>query len=268
MDKKDISLLYVLKDYFGVGHIYEHGKNASYRVRAIPELRIIMNHFKEFPLITSKLVTFSLWSEVINLLNEKQHLKPEIFEYIITVYAALGRGASTSVINDFPHLKPLSLPAYEVPVTEDKLNPWWLSGYLTLYCSFSLFIEDNWGWEKDIYLKFRHRFSFSIDYEALPLAKILASFLGVSIITRKNLERVDIIAQSTEESQLIINFLNEFPLQSSKNEQYLVWRQYVIDISFDREINFQRGNNPLKYSSNRSNHYEKLIKKIDDLKNL
>jgi hypothetical protein len=68
------------------------------------------------------LVTFSLLSEVLNLINEKQHLKPQIFEYIISVYAALGRGASSSVINDFPHLKPLSLPAYKVPITEDKLK--------------------------------------------------------------------------------------------------------------------------------------------------
>lgn len=77
------------------------------------------------------------------------------------------------------------------------------------------------------------------------------------------------MAQSTEEAQFIINFLNEFPLQSSKNEQYLVWRQYVRDVSLalrDREINLQRSNNPLRSGTNRKEYSQKLIQKLDDLK--
>ena len=41
----------------------------------------------------------------------------------MSVYAALGRGASQTVLQDFPILTPISLPAYVVSFTIDTLNP-------------------------------------------------------------------------------------------------------------------------------------------------
>lgn len=97
-----------------------------------------MNHFASFPLISPKVVSYSLWAEVLVLMLAGQHLTTTGFSYIQTVYAALGRGASKSVMQAFPTLTPITLPSYVVPVTAETINPWWISGYLTLYCSFDL----------------------------------------------------------------------------------------------------------------------------------
>lgn len=75
----------------------------------------------------------------------------------------------------FPTLTPISLPSYVVPVTAYTINPWWISGYLTLYCSFSLSITGG-GWKESVYNKFRHSFMFSFNIASLSLAQVIATF--------------------------------------------------------------------------------------------
>lgn len=98
-----------LKTFFGVGKIYTTSINATYRVASIKELIVIIQHFTSYPLISPKLITFKLWAEVVNLINA---VNSETFHYIITIYAAIGRGASKAVQDAFPELAPISLPAY------------------------------------------------------------------------------------------------------------------------------------------------------------
>lgn len=145
VDLKDLKLLEELQTFFGVGRIYQTTKNATFRVGSVSELMVIIDHFTNYPLISPKLVTFTLWSEVVRLIHTSQHLVPETFSYIQSVYAALGRGASKAVMQAFPTLTPLTLPTYTLPVAVHAINPWWISGYLTLYGTFDLKIETS-GW--------------------------------------------------------------------------------------------------------------------------
>jgi len=53
-----------------------------------------------------------------------EHLKSTAtFNHIMSVYAALGRGASSAVKTAFPNLVPITLPSYTVPITVDTLCP-------------------------------------------------------------------------------------------------------------------------------------------------
>lgn len=89
--------------------LYTTSINATYRVASIKELIVIIQHFTSYPLISPKLITFKLWAEVVNLINA---VNSETFHYIITIYAAIGRGASKAVQDAFPELAPISLPVY------------------------------------------------------------------------------------------------------------------------------------------------------------
>jgi len=52
---KDRALLEKIKNYFGVGQICNDGEDVvSYRVIALKDLQIIINHFDKYPLITKK----------------------------------------------------------------------------------------------------------------------------------------------------------------------------------------------------------------------
>src|SRR5438034_9501097 len=55
LHKKDITLLEKIKSTLGVGKIHKHGKNSvQYRVESIEELKVILNHFDKYPLISAK----------------------------------------------------------------------------------------------------------------------------------------------------------------------------------------------------------------------
>lgn len=196
VDVKYLYCLEYLKNFFGVGKIYVVNKTATFRVTAISDLfpisdgnLVIINHFSRNPLISPKMITYALWAEVVNLIWAKKHLNTNTFEYILSIYAALGRGASKAAMQAFPTLTPISLPSYIVPVSVDTINPWWISGYLTLYCSFSLSVTGG-GWKESVYNKFRHSFSFSFNILSLGLAQVIASFLLVSCYVRTSEQRV------------------------------------------------------------------------------
>lgn len=65
-----------IKNYFGVGYIQINTKDNTirYRVISLKDNLIIQRHFKEYPLMTHKLVHFTLWSEILELKILKQHL--------------------------------------------------------------------------------------------------------------------------------------------------------------------------------------------------
>lgn len=72
----------------------------------------------------------------MELFNEGAHKQPNGFMEILRIYAAIGRGASDKVKCYFPNLIPSVLPEYNIKDIE--LEPWWILGYLTIYCHFQL----------------------------------------------------------------------------------------------------------------------------------
>ena len=81
-------------------------------------------------------------------------------------------------------------------------------------------------------------------------------YLGVSCYVRTD-GRVDVMAQSNDEGLCIVSFFDEYPLQSYKHDQYLIWRDYVQCLYDDIENQAQRQRN-YKYLD-RFNFYNKLI---------
>lgn len=172
LDIKDVHLLNKVKNYFNAGTIYLGKTTATYRISSVKELKIILDHFSLYPLQSSKVVTYDLWAKALHLILHNQHQEPSSFNYIMTIYAALGRGASKSIMQDYPTLVPL----HSAPKTIDS---WWLNGYLTLYCTFVLKVETA-GWGKEMYHKYRHPFSIGFNPNDSQLAQLVAQHLGVA----------------------------------------------------------------------------------------
>ena len=78
--QKDESVLYQIKEYFGFGGIKvnrtdKHGTRKEFRVRGLENLNQIVKFFKENLLMTeSKRKNFNIFSEIIDLMNKKEHL--------------------------------------------------------------------------------------------------------------------------------------------------------------------------------------------------
>ena len=144
---------------------------------------------------------------------------------ILSIYAAIGRAPSEKVKSHFPNLVPTVLPKYEVDIEE--LDPWWISGYFTIYCHFNLTILSG-GWKLNVYNKLRHTFGFSRDISELKIIKLIAEYLETKVFIRTDVSRVDVNIASLKNCEYLISFLDKYPLQSSKHQEYLIWRNFVL----------------------------------------
>ena len=62
LHKKDYALLKEIKNFFGIGSIYQDGNTlVKYSVRSLKDLGIIIKHFKKYQLHTQKRADFELF---------------------------------------------------------------------------------------------------------------------------------------------------------------------------------------------------------------
>jgi hypothetical protein len=58
-----------------VGSIYKQGKNSLYyRVFGLKNLSVIIKHLDNFPLLTQKQADYILFKQVVELMNQGEHL--------------------------------------------------------------------------------------------------------------------------------------------------------------------------------------------------
>lgn len=94
--EKDQIVLEKLKDYFGFGSVVInrtdfHGTRKEFRVRGLENLNKIVNFFKINKLQTSKRKDFEIFSEVIDLMNRKEHLSKNGLDKIANLVKLMNR---------------------------------------------------------------------------------------------------------------------------------------------------------------------------------
>ena len=129
---RDIDLLLKIQSFFGgVGTITKDPiKNVCrFSVVSIKDINnFIIPHFVEYPLQSAKFIDFSLWSQIINLLNDKKHLTLDGIKQIVSLKSTLNFGLSKNLNLEFPNLEILERPNYN---PDNKiLNPNWISGFV------------------------------------------------------------------------------------------------------------------------------------------
>ena len=94
--EKDEFVLYKIKDYFGFGNVRinrtdHHGTRKEFRVRGLENLNKVINFFSKYKLNTSKRRDFEIFSEVIQLMNNKEHLTKEGLNKIAKLISEMNR---------------------------------------------------------------------------------------------------------------------------------------------------------------------------------
>ena len=136
---KDKVLLDRIQAYFGVGNVYEAKKDeCRYLVRASKELRVILEHFEKYPLITQKQANFELFKQVVEMLNHKEHLTPEGIQKIIAIKASANLGLAEELKAAFPNTIPVPRPVVE---DQEIKDPNWLSGFVSAEGCFLIVIK-------------------------------------------------------------------------------------------------------------------------------
>lgn len=91
--KKDIKLLYKLKDFFQAGSVrVNHGDRYELRIRSLEHINnIIIPHFDKYPLMTQKKFDFLKFKHIINLMNQNTHLENNGLKKIIEISSKMNR---------------------------------------------------------------------------------------------------------------------------------------------------------------------------------
>ena len=143
LHKKDLFILEAIKNYLGVGEIYTQDvASIQYRVFSINDLKVVLDHFDQFPLISKKFVDYFLFKQAYLLLANQVHLTPEGFRQIISIKASINNGLSGALKEAFPDIKPAPTVNRE---NISICNPQWLAGFSSGEGSFGVKIRNPIG---------------------------------------------------------------------------------------------------------------------------
>ena len=78
MHYRDKALLEKILIYFAVGNITKEKSGIlKYKVSSVKDLRVIIDHFDKYPLITDKWSDYQLFKQAFKLLERQEHLTIE-----------------------------------------------------------------------------------------------------------------------------------------------------------------------------------------------
>jgi hypothetical protein len=104
----------------GVGKIYKHGENSlDLRVSGLKNLRIVLNHFDKYTLITQKLADYILFKQAVKLIEQKEHLTREGLLKLVGIKASVNWGLSDKFKESFSGVIPVARPLIQCTKIED-----------------------------------------------------------------------------------------------------------------------------------------------------
>lgn len=243
LHEKDADILYKIKSFFGVGAIYNRSdrKKSVYRVTNVNYLNeIIIPHFTKYPLISKKGIDFLLWSKVIKIILNKDHLTKSGFSTILSIYASINRGVSKKVLKYYPDIIPINKPVINLP---DSLNPQWVSGFVAGDGGFSIYIRSA----KDYILgeKVYCRFHIAQHSKDIELMKLFIKFFDCGVVhLRSNLATpspsmgwCDFIVQDVSSLlDKIIPHFDLYPLLNLKQKDYICFKESMLMIKSKKHL--------------------------------
>ena len=112
LHSKDQALLEGIQSTWGgVGKITKQRKDSlQYRVFSMHELRLVIDHFEKYPLLTQKRADFELFKQAFELISRKEHLTTKGLEKLIGIKASANNGLSPALEAAFPSTVPALRP--------------------------------------------------------------------------------------------------------------------------------------------------------------
>ncbi len=125
---RDLALLEQIKLFFAVGQISKLGpESVQYRVSALEDLRVIVNHFEIFSLITYKKYDYLLFKQALELIAQGKHLTLHGLNQIVSIKASLNsKKISEELKLTFSDIVPTLIPE-AIDKKIESLH--WLAGF-------------------------------------------------------------------------------------------------------------------------------------------
>ena len=132
LHQKDKALLEQILSYFSAGNISQQGSQSlQFRVQSVKDLKLVINHFDKYPLISQKWADYQLFKQAIRLMEQKEHLTEAGLAKIVAIKASMNWGLPEKLKAAFPDILPVTRPVVVDPEIQD---PNWLSGFASGEC--------------------------------------------------------------------------------------------------------------------------------------
>ena len=90
--QRDEKVLYKIQKYFGLGKVTKnHGDRKEFRVRGLVNLVKVVEFFRANPLQTSKQQNFEIFSQVIQMMSNDEHLTKQGLQKIALLASNMNR---------------------------------------------------------------------------------------------------------------------------------------------------------------------------------
>lgn len=226
LHKKDIKILEAVQKTWGVGKIYKHGEDSlMYRVSSLKNLRVITNHFDNYPLITKKFADYQLFKQSMDLIQKKLHLTEQGLLELVGIKSVLNGGLSEKFKETFPNIIPAVRPNVDISEIKDV---YWLIGFVEGEGSFMVIIQESaFGWLSGAESKSKKtdniglRFVITQHSKDSVLLDNISKYLGCGKCYFSRNEVNLIVSTFSNINDKIISLFNKYPLLGTKKEDYL-----------------------------------------------
>lgn len=233
LHKKDKILLEKLQAYFGgIGTLKTNDKIVEYRIFSMKDLKVIIDHFDNYPLITKKQIDYMLFKETLELIKNKEHLTVEGLQKIVNIRASMNKGLPETLKKAFPTSKrglsrlaaseTDAIPHTKSLVTTLKvIDPNWVVGFTEAEGCF--FVKTH--------LK-NERLSIQLGCQITQHNRDI--LLLKSLMDLFNCGRLEPVGESSHNfittklsdiTKIIIPFFDKYPLIGSKAEDFKDWNK-------------------------------------------
>jgi hypothetical protein len=128
----DEAILHSLKSFFkGVGDIIYSEHYVAYRVSKLSDIiQFIIPHFDKYPLQSTKVVSYYLFKEVLNIMVKREHITLPGFEKLLAYKAATKKGLEAKIFNSFKNITPHNVENVFLPDYQSILELEYVSGFV------------------------------------------------------------------------------------------------------------------------------------------
>jgi len=88
-------------------------------ISSIKDIKVLVNHFDSYPLITQKWADYQLFKQAFILIKDKQHLTIEGLKKIVSLKSVFNKGLSSELKLAFSEVIPAIRPQTPLPVIQD-----------------------------------------------------------------------------------------------------------------------------------------------------
>jgi hypothetical protein len=245
IDQKEDSagILYDVSRFFECGTVVVD--NRGYKSFKVSNIDLIINHiiphFDKYPLITSKQLNYLSFKSIVLLLKKKEHLTTDGFNVMTEIWNTMN--TRRTFLDKWKYLN---------TINNTIVDPHWLQAFIDGEGSFQFGIATRISRGRP-YVATTPTLEIGQNTHDVLVLKWIKDFFEAGYLKPKfdisNIEEAlsvrGVSRYILRDSDLIISFVDKYPMLTRKQEDYLIWKK-LVQLKKERAFDTEEGLNIMK----------------------